>query len=63
MKKAMDTVRGATAADKNGKSHSSTVTGAKKRAKRPDPFADLERLDYPQSVGARMLKKFHESLS
>jgi hypothetical protein len=62
MKKAIVTLRSAAAAGKNGKSHSTTGE-PKKRTKRPDPFAGLERLDYPQSVGARMLKKFHDSLS
>jgi hypothetical protein len=64
MKKATtsNTPHGIGTAGKNGKAHS-TTGGPKKRTKRPDPFAGVESLDYPQSVGARMLKKFHDSLS
>ena len=47
-----------------GKSGKATETGkAKRRVKRPDFLANLERLGYSESVGARMLDKFHDSLS
>ena len=36
---------------------------AKRRVKRPDFLANLERLGYSEKVGARMLTKFHNSLS
>ena len=51
------------ATGKNGKAHSIKAGAAKPRVKRPDFLASLEQLDYSEKVGARMLDKFHDSLS
>jgi len=53
---------GPSTSGKNGNTFS-TAGAAKRRVKRPDFLANLERLGYSEKVGERMLEKFHDSVS
>jgi len=63
MKKDSARLRRAGAVAENGTRRSAVGRHPKPRLNYLDLFADVERLDYTSSVGARMLKKFHDSLS
>lgn len=50
-------------AGKNGKPRSASARASKRRVNRPDFLANLERLGYSEELGARMMEKFHDSVS
>ena len=58
---ASNAAHGANAVGK--KALSAEAAPVKRRVKRPDFLANLERLGYSEKVGARMLEKFHDSVS